>query len=291
MVENKSKDANPFLKIYSAFIEWITSGLVKLSKTQPSDGTKTILLVDDKPDLVNLMKYPLVDRGYNIETANDGMEALEKLKKISPSLIVLDMNMPRMGGLEFYNKISTGYGKSKFPVLVLTDRANLEETFRDIEVDGFMSKPFEIDDFVNEVERIIGGKINPNVFLIDIIENPHVKKIKETLEAARYDVVNIESFIDLREKSQGKKPNFIFMEYMQKDIKGDKLIDTIKSDLFFKDVPIIVYSYSGFEVNREKSMNAGASRYLGKPEDYDVFVTTIRGFEVKKDDDWTKPTS
>ena len=66
---------------------------------------KTILLIDDEIDLQQLVKIALKSKGYNIETANNGLEGLAKLETVKPDLIILDMNMPKMGGLEFYQKI------------------------------------------------------------------------------------------------------------------------------------------------------------------------------------------
>ena len=88
-------------------------------------------------------------------TASDGIEGLSKLETIKPDLIILDLNMPRMGGVEFYQKISVDNMRPLYPVLVLTARANTEQLFKDLEVDGFMVKPFEVDDLIKEAGIII----------------------------------------------------------------------------------------------------------------------------------------
>ena len=63
--------------------------------------------------------------------------------------------MPRMGGIEFYSKICGTNGKPQYPVLVLTARANIKGLFQDLQIDGFMIKPFEIDQLVQEASLII----------------------------------------------------------------------------------------------------------------------------------------
>ena len=107
-------------------------------------GKKTILVIDDEVDLTHMLKFWLEREGYNAVTAGNGLEGLEKLRNLKPDLIILDVNMPKMGGIEFYHQICNGGGKPPFPIFVLTARANREEVFRDLAVDGFMSKPFEI---------------------------------------------------------------------------------------------------------------------------------------------------
>src|SRR3989338_3526593 len=119
------------------------------------DEQKIILLIDDEVDLQQLVKVVLSSKGYKVETADNGLEGLKKLEEIHPDLIVLYMNMPVMGGIEFYQKICDAWSQPKYPVLILTARANMEEFFKGMDVDGFMAKPFEIDDLLAEVQRII----------------------------------------------------------------------------------------------------------------------------------------
>ena len=103
---------------------------------------RIILLIDDEVNLQQLMKITLKSRNYHVETANNGLEGLTKLETVKPDLIILDMNMPKMGGLEFYQKICDGNSRPKYPVLVLTARANMEQLFKQLNIDGFMAKPF-----------------------------------------------------------------------------------------------------------------------------------------------------
>ena len=120
------------------------------------DKKMTILLIDDEVDLVDAVAFQLkAKKGYDVETAYNGVEGLEKLNEIVPDLIILDINMPKMGGVEFYRRISDAQGKTRYPVLILTARANLEELFKDLNVDGFMTKPFELDTLYKEIDIIM----------------------------------------------------------------------------------------------------------------------------------------
>ena len=121
-------------------------------------NAKTILVIDDDIDLQQLVKIAIKTKGYTIETANNGLEALVKLETVTPDLIILDMNMPKMGGLEFYQRICDQTSRPKYPVLVLTARANMESLFKDFNVEGFMAKPFEIDELLNNVDTILKKK-------------------------------------------------------------------------------------------------------------------------------------
>ena len=119
------------------------------------NNAKMILLIDDDIDLQQLTKITLKAKGYVVETANNGLEGLSKLETIKPDLIILDMNMPKLGGIGFYQKILNSQDRPRYPVLVLTARTNLEQLLTQMNIDGFIAKPFEIDDLIRKVDTII----------------------------------------------------------------------------------------------------------------------------------------
>jgi len=286
MNERKSTFFKFFSNLYIRFVDWVIGKFLAWRKKKQDIQTKTILIVDDTIELTNLIKYRLEDKGFYVVIASDGIEALSKLKKIDPILIVLDVNMPKMGGMEFFKNISTKYGKPKYPVLFLTSRADLEGICRDIEADGFLAKPFEIEDLMNEIDRIISGHTNPVIFLFDCPTNPKAKEIASVLKEERYDVVVIDGAMEFQNLGETQKPSFILLEYMQKDISGEDLIKRIKYNEVLSNVPIIAYSYSGFGEYKEKSLAAGASRYLDKPESIDLFVAAIKELKLGKEGNW-----
>ena len=65
----------------------------------------TILCVDDEPDILEILKYNLSNEGYNILTAHDGLSAISKAKEIIPNLIIMDIMMPNMDGIEACEKL------------------------------------------------------------------------------------------------------------------------------------------------------------------------------------------
>jgi len=118
---------------------------------------KTILVVDDEKDLAGLIEKKLTQSGYQVSKAYNGREALEMLEGVHPDLIILDINMPVMGGIEFYNNISDEEGMHpSYLVLFLTVREELEHLFKcDLGAAGFVSKPFKLDHLLSEVERVL----------------------------------------------------------------------------------------------------------------------------------------
>jgi two-component system, OmpR family, alkaline phosphatase synthesis response regulator PhoP len=108
-----------------------------------------ILIVDDEKDLVQLIGYMLTKEGHQIETANDGLEALEKLKLDDPAaplpdMVVMDVMMPRMDGHELYQKLREHPRAKELPVVVLTAKGNRWEEFQnESALCAYIDKPFD----------------------------------------------------------------------------------------------------------------------------------------------------
>jgi len=92
--------------------------------TQPSE--KRILVVDDEPDVRNFLAACLEDAGFNVETAVDGIDALEKVETFSPDLMTLDMVMPRMPGIKVIRELRKQKKWAKLPIIIITAHARDE---------------------------------------------------------------------------------------------------------------------------------------------------------------------
>lgn len=116
---------------------------------------RKLLLIDDDTSLLITLRDFLEFEGYDVTTAKSGEKGLEVLDRTDPDLIILDMSMPGMGGIGFLKQILEPSGKPRYPVLVLTARANMAEFFSNVEVDGFIAKPCDPQDLLMEITRII----------------------------------------------------------------------------------------------------------------------------------------
>jgi len=119
---------------------------------------KKILIVDDEPDLVELIKVVLQQSGFDAMSAGSGVEALEKLKKTKPDLVLLDMMMPGMSGRETCEKIRANPKTKNLKVAFLTVARFSEvgkEVLNKMHVSDYITKPFDNADLVRRVKKII----------------------------------------------------------------------------------------------------------------------------------------
>ncbi len=245
------------------------------------DHAPTILIIDDDVNLTGLMKRQLEDTGYDVVTAANGKEGLEQLKMIVPSLIILDINMPKMNGLEFFRHIMPDGQRSVYPVLVLTSRAEFENIFKDVNAAGFIAKPFLINHFIAEVHRIIAVDTRPIVFSFDQSGSETIRQLIRILTKENYDVLGIGASTEFERITQRRKPRFILLECGQSDNAGEKIIKKIKSLKGLSDVPVVAYTY---EVGKNVSVGiyqAGVKQILQNPQQVESFLALIKDIESK----------
>lgn len=117
---------------------------------------KKILVVDDEKHIVRLVQVNLERAGYEVVTAYDGEEALQKVKQERPDLIVLDVMMPKMDGFEVMKHLKADPETKEIPVIMLTAKAQDADVFRGWKagVDCYLTKPFNPLELLTFVKRI-----------------------------------------------------------------------------------------------------------------------------------------
>lgn len=247
---------------------------------------KKVLLVDDNEGLREIMRARLEYLGFRVFACPDACVALRSVDEWMPDIIVLDMQLPQKGGLEFLADISTPYGHAKFPVLIVSGHEEFKDSFEQIGASGFLSKPFEIEHLTREVERVLTLAERVHVFVLDLKSNPRPHAIMKTLSQEKYRSVIVENLESLKKLAGVQLPDFVLMEYMQQGTDGETSIRQVREILSSSPetdwrVPILVYSSSGFDYT-DKCLAAGAGRYLGNPENNQVFIEALREFEILK---------
>lgn len=122
----------------------------KLAGMGNAEGTRNILVVDDEAQITRVLKTTLSSQGYGIRTAADGEQALREMQTWSPDLVITDLRMPHMDGLELCRQIRA---YSRVPIIVLSVKG--EETIKvealDAGADDYVTKPFSIKELLARV--------------------------------------------------------------------------------------------------------------------------------------------
>ena len=119
--------------------------------------TPKILVVDDEPDAVELIEFNLKGAGFDVVTADDGTEALKKARTFSPDLLILDLMLPEVDGLEVCKILRRDSATAALPILMLTAKAAEIDRVLGLELgaDDYITKPFSPRELVLRVKNLL----------------------------------------------------------------------------------------------------------------------------------------
>ena len=220
----------------------------------------TILCVDDEPDILEILKYNLSSEGYNVLTANDGLSAISKAKEIIPNLIIIDIMMPHMDGIEACEKLRADQKFNDTIIMFLTARGEDYSHVAAYEAgaDDYVTKPVKPKVLVSKVKGLLRRlkKVIEND--INDIEFENIK-----IDREKYKVYISDKTINLPRKEfellylLASKPDKVFkrdkimeMVWGGEVIVGDRTIDVhIRKlrekigDKYFKTVKGVGYKF------------------------------------------------
>jgi len=117
---------------------------------------KKILIIDDNDHNRLLVKMILEKKGYTVLEAGSGHAGVSIAKEKKPNLIILDIMMPELDGWEVIRILKQSRETDKIPVVVFTALDNIEEDIEEVEADGFLQKPLDINQLFKTVAEVIG---------------------------------------------------------------------------------------------------------------------------------------
>jgi two-component system, OmpR family, alkaline phosphatase synthesis response regulator PhoP len=157
---------------------------LRKQKTSMDNNARKVLIADDEPDILEILKYNLVNEGYQVITAKDGDEALDKARLLRPDLIVLDIMMPRKSGVEVCEILRKQPAFKDTLILFLTALSDEGTQIKGLETgaDDYVSKPISPKVFISRVNALFrrlhkpeskilelnGFRIDPEKFLVQL---------------------------------------------------------------------------------------------------------------------------
>jgi DNA-binding response OmpR family regulator len=118
-----------------------------------------VLLVDDDPVILKLLQVNFEMEGFRVSTANDGVEGLEKARAERPDIVLLDIMMPRMDGLEVTRAPKGDPATKDIPIILLSAKAQASDiqAGKDMGADDYLTKPFDPLELLERVNELLEG--------------------------------------------------------------------------------------------------------------------------------------
>jgi DNA-binding NtrC family response regulator len=233
---------------------------------------KKILIVDDNTGMREMYYEFFSRKGYTALTAPGGKEAIEIIQKENPDLVLLDMKMPKMDGIQTLKTIRASGMNTKVVMLTAVDSVDLERVARLNGASGFLRKELNAPVIVHAVDEIFADK--PHVLKGDrnkvlvVDDDPRIRDIIEQfLTKRKFTSVSAASGEEALEKIKKENPIVVLLDVKMPGMDG--LITLKKIREISEDIGVIMISGVGEQSMAEEAIKLGAYDYIVKPLDFD----------------------
>jgi len=241
---------------------------------------KHILLAEDDRATALMVKTQLEAKGYLVYTAINGIEALKILALRSVDLIITDVVMPEMDGVDLYEAVKNDPHTNHIPIIIVTDKAVFKESFATLGISNFVEKTTDINALLEKIATI--EKYTDDIKKIPkiLVSSSHkivLEQISNTLKGMKYLTVIAHSSDDIISKALTIKPHVIVLDVLFQDhVSAHELIRALRCFSFLGQTKIITYAFfpedlgidvEGVESVRESMKlctQAGADQYIGR---------------------------
>lgn len=132
------------------------------------DGSKprTLVYIEDDPEMIDLVTLILNRRGYEIKGAHGGRQGLDIVLQILPDIVLLDLMMPDMDGWDVYHQLKANEKTANIPVIIITAKAQAIDRVLGLhiaKVDDYISKPFRPQELLDSIENVYSRMENPDI--------------------------------------------------------------------------------------------------------------------------------
>ncbi len=236
--------------------------------------SKQILVVEDEPDIAELIRYHLEGNGYRVTTVARGEEALAKAHQDRPDLITLDIRLPDMDGFEVLQQLKSDEETADIPVVILSIVPDQGDGFRLGAVD-YVTKPVDEGRLLSAIGAILSKE---DLILVVDDDRDTTRLVQEVLVRAGFTVRTANNGFEALVIARREQPGLILLDLKMPGLDGYEVLRRLKQDRTTQNIPVVVVtgSVTDEEVKRQKVLALGAAQFLTKPFAIDDFVEEIR---------------
>jgi CheY-like chemotaxis protein len=250
-------------------------------------GTKAtrpplILHVDDFTSLVDYVRIVLERAGYRVASAKDGLEALEMAESLLPDLILMDIMMPRMTGVEVLERLKADPDLSTIPVVMLAATL-LEDVIKqtlDLGAEDYWYLPLAPTKLVEGVSTVLGtGVPLPHVMLVQSASPSPFAEVTQFLRSVGYSVSTTkegESALHSARQSVHSRPVMILAAFNLSDMSGLDLLARLKADPGTGDIPVVMLAKEPEPELHRRAVELGAHGTYTGPFDAEKLLEVLR---------------
>ena len=266
-----------------------------------------ILMIEDNPDNLELMRYLLKAFGHTPLTAEEGAEGIELARRENPDLIICDIQLPGMSGYEVAKALKADGRLAGIPLVAVTALAMVGDRDRILAAgfDGYISKPIVPETFLKQVEVFLtpGGAVRPGPAAAAPVMRPpnapHVPPngirilavddcvvnldfVHDTLGPLGYEVVRAAGTLEALAAARKEPPHLILSDIHMPESDGFDLFAAIRREDRLRTIPFVFISSAVQMAHmREKCLALGADRFIARPVGPQSLISEIEATLAK----------
>ena len=233
-----------------------------------------ILVIDD--DIVNLkIAEHVLEKDYNVTCAKSGMEGIDILKSNDIDLVLLDLYMPDMNGMDVLAKIREDASISAVKVVILTSsgmKTDVTEAIRLGALD-FIKKPFFPTEFLDRIKKVLNIAKKDNILVVD--DDKMNLAIVHKMLGIRYDVTCVSSGMDAISYLNNNVPDMILLDLHMPEMNGLEVLEKIREQDNLSDIPVVFLTADNDRKTEIDIFKAGAMDFIQKPFIAEVVIQRI----------------
>jgi two-component system cell cycle response regulator len=256
-----------------------------------------ILIVEDNPANLELMSYLLRAFGHTVIEAHDGEAGLERLRRDAPDLILCDIQLPGIGGIQVGARIRKDPAFDGVPLVAVSALAMVgdRETILAAGFDGYLAKPIVPETFAKQVDAFLPPKLRgerslpasetsaalapppqgPTILVVDDRQD-NLDLAASLFTLSGYRVVTAGGIQAALAQARHVRPDLILSDVVMTDGNGYDLIRQVKADPLLAPTPFLfITSTMTTETERAKGLALGAARYLFRPVEPHVLLSEV----------------
>ena len=233
-----------------------------------------ILVIDD--DIVNLkIAEHVLEKDYNVTCAKSGMEGIDILKSNDIDLVLLDLYMPEMNGMDVLAKIREDASISSVKVVILTSSGMKTDVTEAIQLGAldFIKKPFFPTEFLDRIKKVLNIAKKDNILVVD--DDKMNLAIVHKMLGIRYDVTCVSSGMDAISYLNNNVPDMILLDLHMPEMNGLEVLEKIREQDKLSDIPVVFLTADNDRKTEIDIFKAGAMDFIQKPFIAEVVIQRI----------------
>ncbi|MDH4207903.1 MAG: response regulator, partial [Anaerolineae bacterium] len=232
------------------------------ARPEPAEGTSTVLVIDDDPRVLDMMRRFLSKEGFQVETASGGEEGLRLARELRPDAITLDVLMPGMDGWTVLTTLKSDPVLADIPVVMLTIVDDKSKGYA-LGASEYMTKPIDRERLVAVLQKY---RSDPPPFCVLVVEDEAMTRevLRRTLEKEGWAVSEAENGRAALERVAENPPGLILLDLMMPEMDGFQFMDELRKNEAWRSIPVVVITAKDLTAEDRLRLNGYVEKILQK---------------------------